>query len=104
MTQKNIRNYFSSTQTNSTISTDSDSESEESDVNTYVSKSADISYYEDLFKRKDEIKKMAKVEVNATGISECWKHFGSLYIKNKQIMEKYKFCKICLDTEGALKG
>ncbi|XP_037828372.1 uncharacterized protein LOC119616164 [Lucilia sericata] len=100
MTQKNIDNYFSKKQ-NQVVSSDSDSD--EMDINRMVLRNADISYYDDLFKKKEELKNLAKVVVNATGLSECWKHFGELYLKNRHILQKYKFCKECLD-QGTLKG
>lgn len=100
MTQQIIKNYFSK----SCNLTSSDSESDDAaNVNKYIKHNADISYYQNLFKKKEDLKKLAKVVVEETGVSECWKYFGSLYLQNRQILQKYKFCKQCLE-EGILKG
>ncbi|KNC30047.1 hypothetical protein FF38_08653 [Lucilia cuprina] len=80
-------------------------ESDEENYMKYISPSYDINHYNDLFRRKMAVKKMAKVIINRNCISECWKYFGDLYICKRQILEKYKFCKICFEAENMiLKG
>lgn len=105
MKQRSIQNYFSKEKDSTirNISSDSD-ESDESDINKYLNISNDISYYSDLLKKKEDLKKIAKIVINENSISESWKYFGDLYIGNRKILEKYKFCKICFEsTEMVLK-
>lgn len=98
MSQRNIKNYFSVNSNNPAVISESDSESDEdTNINKYVVANADIKYYEDLFKRKADLKNMAKVVINESGISECWKHFGDLHLKNRHILQNYKFCKLCME-------
>lgn len=90
MSQKNIKNYFLKKPTNSdqnisSSSSDSDSESDEIvNINKYISSSADVSYYKDLFKRKEELKQVARI-ICESGVSECWKYFGHLYISTRKL-------------------
>ncbi|XP_061399256.1 zinc finger BED domain-containing protein 4-like [Musca vetustissima] len=105
MCQRNIKNYFSANRKGQTVLTKSESDSDESvDTEINISQYADVSQYEDLFKKKNEFKNLAKVVVNEGGISLCWKYFGDLYFKKRHILQKYKFCKLCLDEKTNLKS
>ncbi|XP_065354383.1 uncharacterized protein LOC135948858 [Calliphora vicina] len=48
---------------------------------------------------------MAKVVANPSGVSECWKYFGDMFLQKRHILGKYKFCKLCFEQEDMiLKG
>lgn len=102
MSQRNIKSFFSVSSSNQLANTSSD----DSDFENYsqdIIPNADIKYYENLFKQKENLKNVATVHVNETGISECWKYFGPLYIKQKKVLHKYNFCKKCFESDGVLK-
>lgn len=98
MSQKAIDKYFLKAQKEKTPASDTDSDdSIDNFIDNY--KSADVAYIEDILKKQNKFKENAKVAVQDTGKSECWKYFGHLYIKNKLILEQFKFCKLCLEKE-----
>ncbi|KAI8118760.1 Transposable element Hobo transposase [Lucilia cuprina] len=97
MSQKNIKNYFSKSNPDKEIlSSDSDSDD---NYQKYLLPAGDISYYNDILKRNQDLKKIAKI-VCEHGVSECWAYFGELYIGTKKVLEKYKFCKECFEEEN----
>lgn len=89
MTQKNITGYF----LKESAPLESSSESDEPSYNIT---SSDTTYYYNLFKRKEELKQSTKI-ICEKGISECWNFFGA--IKNRKVLQKYKFCKTCFEAE-----
>lgn len=94
MTQRNIQHFFSNVSNEDTSSDSSDSEA----ISLPLFK--DVAYYQELINRQLEMKKITKVIVNSAAISECWKYFGDLYIKDRRVLDKFKFCKLCLESES----
>ncbi|XP_073847174.1 uncharacterized protein isoform X2 [Musca autumnalis] len=105
MAQRTLTYFFESSITNTT----GDFEEEEDDsIASFddcggIGIAKDISYYQELITKKENIGNFAKVTATKKASAACWDHFGSLMVANKIVLEGYHFCKICLEQSSLLK-
>lgn len=94
--QKSLKDYYSKKNDNESNS--------DSEIDELPGTSKDIRYYQQMLKKQAAAKEEAKILTKSGSTAECWKFFGHLYVSNKQVLPKYKFCKLCFDSETILKG
>lgn len=95
MTQKSLNFYFNKQKEKES----SDSETEDMPI---MEKS--ILHYQQMLSKQSDVKECTKIIINSGSVAECWNYFGYLTIANKKVLEKYKFCTICLESKTILKG
>lgn len=98
MAQKSIKSFFQSGD-----GAHSESDEEQQD---FVQKT--VEEYQELILQKENVGEYAQIKTSsATGstVSECWKYFGNLYISQKLVLERKKFCVLCFQSANKiLKG
>ncbi|XP_075168881.1 E3 SUMO-protein ligase ZBED1-like [Haematobia irritans] len=95
MTQKTIKMFFAC---EGAISESEDETEDHTIENT-------IEYYQNLLLNKDAAADVAKVQTKNGSGSECWRFFGPLFVAEKKVLDKYRFCSICFKTNNKmLKG
>lgn len=115
MSQKKINNYFELIQTDEgneeaaepvPIVLEEDSSDSDS-VPSSLAPAQHFSKYEELLRKNQNAKNDANIaltEMRANG-SIVWKYFGTLILRQKPVLQSYRFCKLCFEMDlTILKG